>query len=255
MGLESIGETLRAAREAQGHSIQDASAATRVRAAYLEALERDEFDGLGSPVYVKGFLRAYASFLGLDPGPIVDAYRERSGRQEEPPVFQGGLRPIEAGFGGFGTRRRPRPNWWVLGSVAAGIVVIAGVVSLFGGDRQPAPAPVVGAPATTAPAVATPAPGTTTTSTTRPAPQGVRVVLHYVGPSWSLVRADGEQVFQGIPGAGERRTFRAAKRLELTLGDAGVVELSVNGRDLGQLGGPGEVWRGTFTPRGRLREG
>lgn len=255
-GLESIGEALRSAREAQGHSIQDVSVATRVRGPYLEAIERDEFQDLGSPVYVKGFLRAYATFLGLDPEPIVAAYRAKAGGDEQPPVFQGGLRPIEAGFGGFGGRRRPRRrlNWWVLGSVAATIVILAGMVSLFGGDREPATGPEVALPPTTTvpPAVA-PVPEATTT--TRPPSSGVRVVVRYEGPSWSLVRADGEQVFQGIPAAGERRTFRASRQLELTLGDAGVVEVSVNGRELGPVGSPGEVWRGTFTPRGRLREG
>jgi hypothetical protein len=246
-GLQSIGEALRAARMANGHAIQDAAVATRIRAGYLEALENEEFDRLGGAVYVKGFLRTYATWLGLDPGPLLEAFRTHEGSEGPPQVFQGGLRPIEAGFGGFGHRRRV--NWFVLGSVAAFLVLVVGLVSLFGSLGGAERQPPVAAPETTARSRAPVAAPPPTTTVARPA--GVRLVVRYRDASWSRVTVDGAAVFEGILQAGARRTFQGNRRIELMLGNAGAVRLNLNGRDLGLAGGSGEVWRGTFTPNGR----
>lgn len=72
-----IGDTLRAARRAQGRTLRDAAQATRVRETYLAALEEEEFDVLGGEVYARGFLRSYARFLALDPDPLLAAYADR----------------------------------------------------------------------------------------------------------------------------------------------------------------------------------
>src|SRR5215212_4417775 len=84
--LRTIGEALRSAREAQGKSLDDAAVATRIRPSYLDALEEERFGALGGSVYAKGFLRSYAGYLGLDPAPLLEAYRA----QETPaqPVFE-----------------------------------------------------------------------------------------------------------------------------------------------------------------------
>ncbi|HWH33453.1 MAG TPA: helix-turn-helix domain-containing protein [Egibacteraceae bacterium] len=79
-----IGEALRAARRQQGRSLADAAAATRVRESYLAALEEEEFAALGGDVYVKGFLRSYARFLGLNPEPLLESYRREHERPDEP---------------------------------------------------------------------------------------------------------------------------------------------------------------------------
>lgn len=69
-----IGDTLRAARRAQGRTLSDAAEATRVRETYLAALEQGDFGALGGDVYTRGFLRSYARYLELDPEPLVQAY-------------------------------------------------------------------------------------------------------------------------------------------------------------------------------------
>ncbi|HEY7605171.1 MAG TPA: helix-turn-helix domain-containing protein, partial [Actinomycetes bacterium] len=99
--LRTIGEALRSAREAQGKSLDDAAVATRIRPTYLEALEREQFGELGGNVYAKGFLRSYAGYLGVDPAPLLEAYRAQE--TPEQPVFErapqaiGGLRPGRLG--------------------------------------------------------------------------------------------------------------------------------------------------------------
>lgn len=77
-----IGETLRAARRAQGRTLADAAEATRVRETYLAALEQDDFSVLGDEVYARGFLRSYARYLGLDPGPLLEAHRQHTAAVE-----------------------------------------------------------------------------------------------------------------------------------------------------------------------------
>jgi len=72
-----IGPTLRQARERQGRSVDDVAEATKIRASYLTALEEEQFDALPGPTYTRGFLRAYAQYLGLDPQPFVDEYAVR----------------------------------------------------------------------------------------------------------------------------------------------------------------------------------
>ncbi|NPA05929.1 MAG: DUF4115 domain-containing protein [Chloroflexi bacterium] len=72
---QRIGERLRAAREARGWSLLHVAHQTRIKAAYLEALEQGQWDRLPSPAQARGFLRLYASFLGLDPGELLHTLR------------------------------------------------------------------------------------------------------------------------------------------------------------------------------------
>jgi hypothetical protein len=84
-----IGTSLREARMRQGLELVDAESATKIRTRYLQALEEERFDTLPSPTYVKGFLRSYAEFLGLDGQLYVDEFNSRyvAGDDElRPPV-------------------------------------------------------------------------------------------------------------------------------------------------------------------------
>jgi len=78
----SVGRLLRRARE-EGHiDLNEAVEATRIRRYYLEALEKEEWGNLPSPVFIKGFLRAYAEFLGLDKEMVLNSYLRSSPSQE-----------------------------------------------------------------------------------------------------------------------------------------------------------------------------
>jgi len=240
-GLSTIGEELRSAREAQGRTIQEASAATRIRPSYLEALEAERFNELGGNVYAKGFIRSYASYLGLDPDPLVESYRSR--QRPEVPVFERVPRALTGGLG-VERSRRGRSSWLLVGIVGVSIVLVASLWSLLKPPRT-TPQTSLGA---TPPAVA---PTTTTipqpTTTTAPKPKGLTVVLRYLGPSWTRVTADGKVSFQGVLGTSERRTFKASRSIDLTLGAPSVVELTVNGRSLGVPDRSGRVWHRSFT--------
>ncbi|HEV3494963.1 MAG TPA: RodZ domain-containing protein [Actinomycetes bacterium] len=249
--LPTIGEALRSAREAQGKSLHDAAAATRIRSSYLEALEEERFGELGGSVYAKGFLRSYAGYLGVDPAPLLEAYRA----QETPdaPVFEHAPQVI----GGIRSGRRG-PSWLAVAIVCVSIILLASLWGLLRpapeeGGAQPAfvttPARTSGGGAAATspdqPAKATPPAGA------RPAARDVRVTLRYAGASWTRVTADGRVAFEGTPGPGERRTFRARRSLVVALGYPAGVRLTVNGKDLGVADRSGNPWRHRFGPKSR----
>jgi len=244
--LRTIGEALRSAREAQGKSLDDAAVATRIRPSYLEALEEEQFGELGGSVYAKGFLRSYAGYLGVDPAPLLEAYRAQE--TPEAPLFEHAPRAI----GGLKPGRGGR-SWLAVAIVCVSIILL---VSLWGllrpapdpGDTQPAfvttPARTTGA-GSKAGAAARPAPATTA----HPATRDVTVTLRYAGASWTRVTADGRVAFEGTPGPRQRRTFTARRSLELVLGYPAGVRLTVDGKDLGVADRSGNIWRHTFTPK------
>jgi cytoskeleton protein RodZ len=244
----TIGEKLRSAREAQGKTIQEASAATRIKPGYLEALEAERFGELGGNVYAKGFIRSYAGYLGLDATELLDEYR--ANERPEAPVFERAPRAL-SGLGLERSRRGPS-SWMVVAIVFVSIVLVASLWSLLKPPRPNSPSPLGAATPPVASTTTTLRPQATTT--TRAQVQGVTVVLNYRGRSWTRVTADGKVSFEGIPGASERRTFKADRSLELMLGAPGVVELTVNGKSIGIADDSGRVYRHAFTA-GSVPEG
>ena len=77
--MDSIGQTLRQARDNRRVALEDASRVTKIKLDILHHLEADEFDQLAGPMYVKGFLKLYAEYLGLDSNAIVDSYVRSQG--------------------------------------------------------------------------------------------------------------------------------------------------------------------------------
>jgi len=72
--MATLGQQLKAARNAQGISEQDASTATKTLTKIIIAMEADDFSVMPAPAYAKGFIRLYAQYLGLDPAPLVEEY-------------------------------------------------------------------------------------------------------------------------------------------------------------------------------------
>lgn len=87
----TLGETLRQARLDKGVSLADAAHDTRIRRAYLEALEAEDAAALPPPVYTRGFVRTYAEYLGLDPQAMVELYQPTARRETGPPTLRPAL--------------------------------------------------------------------------------------------------------------------------------------------------------------------
>jgi hypothetical protein len=80
-----IGNSLREARYRQQLELSEVELATKIRSRYLQALEEESFDALPAQTYVKGFLRTYADYLGLDGQLYVDEYNSRYSVGEDEP--------------------------------------------------------------------------------------------------------------------------------------------------------------------------
>jgi tRNA A-37 threonylcarbamoyl transferase component Bud32 len=76
----------------------------------------------------------------------------------------------------------------------------------------------------------------------------VTVTLRATAPVWARATVDGRVAYEGTLAAGDRRRFTGLRAVDLHLGNAGGVQLTVDGRDRGVPGRPGQVWRGRFTP-------
>ena len=108
-GDRSPGEVLRLAREARGVGISEAAEATRIKIQVIEAIERDDYGRIPAPTYAKGFSKLYAEYLGLDAGPLVQAYLDRHVPPDQRQVAAGP--PRERTPRKPGASRRATPRW------------------------------------------------------------------------------------------------------------------------------------------------
>ena len=82
---KTIGELLRAAREEKKLSVDQVNRETKISAQTVRALEQDDFGAFPSETYLKGFLRTYAEFLGLDFGRLWSMMGQRTQAQSAGP--------------------------------------------------------------------------------------------------------------------------------------------------------------------------
>ncbi|HLT76980.1 MAG TPA: RodZ domain-containing protein [Ferrovibrio sp.] len=178
---EGVGHSLKVVRERRGLSLAEVSARLRIRRPYLEAIESGAFGELPGAVYINGFLRQYADFLGLEPDQVLKAYQAEADAPLHPPVLNFPMpRPEE---------RRPH-LWLVVGALIVAAVVYAlwyrhqetlrvgqELIQAVPGrlaDMVPAPQPIAPAPsappAAAVPQTATPAVPQATASAPLPAP-------------------------------------------------------------------------------------
>lgn len=78
--IKTLGQKLKTARLRKKFKFDEIEEATKIRARYLDAMERDDYRALPGPVYLPGYLTRYANFLGLPAGEIVARYRNEQGR-------------------------------------------------------------------------------------------------------------------------------------------------------------------------------
>ena len=138
----SFGEELRRERELRQISLREVSESTKISLRHLEALERNEFQGLPGGVFNRGFVRAYAQFIGVDPDAMVNAYllqeQAHSGRA---PTERHLLRRVAregTGKRGQATSRRWGLLALVLLAIAVGLYFVLRLVTggtARGGDR------------------------------------------------------------------------------------------------------------------------
>jgi len=113
----TFGEELKRQRLLREVSLESIAAATKISVRHLQALERGDSEKLPAPVFTRGFIRAYAAHLGLDPEEMVNAYlSDMKGSPAGKPSVPGSS----------GASRRPSLRTVVLGVVGAAVAVLIG---------------------------------------------------------------------------------------------------------------------------------
>jgi cytoskeleton protein RodZ len=246
--MPKLGERFRIAREARGLSLSDVAEQVRIRSVYLAAIEDEKWSVIGAPVYIRGFLRTYARFLGLDAEEVVAEFNGGSAASEAPPHV--------VAAPAYEPERRPgrylSPLIWAASLVA--VLLIALVVFNALTMRQRARVAVAPGSAPTADVAASASPGPvesaaspSPTPSPTPNPSDRRSLeLRFTAPSWVRVVVDGNVSMVGTFPAGTAKLFHGTLA-KLRVGNAGGVEIYVDGKKLGKLGANGDVVERVYT--------
>jgi cytoskeletal protein RodZ len=254
--METIGQQLQAARERKKISLETAAQATKIKGEYIAALEANKFDRIEAPVYVRGFLRIYADYLGLDPKPIVSQFTNL--RAAEPAALVEPPKPIThrpigktspAVLPEAQTPLSPTLLLALLGVVVGVLLVIWVLWVVFGGLGQTKTQPkAADKPAATAtptkaaadtylklkgvgPALVIEPPRTPTHTLTIRADEPCEVT----------VTVDGAVLFRGNMPRNEVRKFDANRSIRIKLNDGNAIHAWYDQKDLGKLGRRREI--------------
>ena len=230
--MPKIGDELRAAREARHLSLSEVSEQLHIRSVYLEALEAENWALVGAPVYVRGFLRTYARYLGLEPEPAILDFNETLARV--PPTAPERRVTVRR------SRRGEASPWlWVAALAAA---VLLGFVGYDYFELRASHSALALAEPPLAAGNAVPAASPQAAAATRTlSPQERRTLeVRLTRTTWLLVEIDGNKQLEGTYPPGTRKAFHG-KLAEIRTGNAGGVDLRVNGKELGSMGHPGGV--------------
>ncbi|MGW1163036.1 helix-turn-helix domain-containing protein [Streptomyces sp. NPDC002513] len=250
----SIGRALQQARVAAGLTVDDVSNATRVRISIVRAIEQDDFAPCGGDVYARGHIRTLARAVHLDPAPLLEQYAAEHGGRPAPtpaaPLFEAErIRPERRG-----------PNWTA--AMVAAIVAVIGFVGFTlvkGGGGDSAKTPVAKGPqaGTGKHASATPKSSKPAAPKPEPSDSAIAAAPHDKvtvqvsaadGRSWiSAKDHNGRTLFDGLLKKGDSQTFQDKDKIDLVLGDAGAIQLYVNGKKIQDDFQPGQVERLTYT--------
>jgi cytoskeleton protein RodZ len=227
-----IGPALRKARLLRGKSLEEASRETRIRAEYLQALERERFESLIGHVYARGFLRSYSTYLGLDADKVVTIYNRHFGgpRPTLPEPSPGPMRGPRSPRPHLPTAMRNHPSWTFLTVVAVGALAVFAAAGLFRSAPAASPRTADGAPPSSAALGAT-----------------VTVDIQANEPLTAIISVDGD-ADEYLLDEGEGLSFEGDRQIDLQLDRGGVAILTVNGYEIGTPGEPKSPYRAVFFP-------
>ena len=258
--LVEIGALLRQARTTQDVSLEQASRTVRIRPDFLNSLEAAQLDCLPERVYVRGFIKTYGNYLGLDGEALASQFAaiDLVGNPKtlrSPKHVRIQLRPLHA---------------W-MAYVALIVAAVGGITALLdrhqtsiGGPdsskQLPSEAEVAGLESQSEAPPESPFqrpedwtyiagvfPQSADTPGNGRTYEGLTVSIEVVeSPSWMRVVADRQTVFEGMLQPGADREWQANESLAIVAGNAGGVVVSLNGEQLGLMGQAGQVREQSF---------
>jgi cytoskeleton protein RodZ len=267
--LPAIGICLRTARECRGETAAEIADQLCITQRYVLAIENGDISQLPGVFFYKSFVRQYAALVGVDEAVLGPALAEvsaldESGRPEiriPDPLVQEG-------------NRRYVPDIamsWSVAGLAAVLLICSGFYtwwtrapqSVSASAPAPIPAPFVAAkseppalPEAPLPEAADLVPksasGLETSAAQQQSPagplQGVVLKLSATEATWLSISSGGKEIFSGILQPSESKTLTGLDIATVRVGNAAGLDVSWNGKQIGPLGGRGQVLTVRFTP-------
>ena len=237
----SLGSSITQARKSAGLSIEDLSASTNIRTALLKEIESNNFANCGGETYARGHIRNIATKLGVDPLIFIAAFEDEQMHTD---------RSMKELLVENSVMRQPeearKVSWKVLATISVSSLFIAGLAQIIISNTASVeiPEPIASITATES---ATPSPeaseATPTEQATVSTGEGVELVVSASrAKSWLFVSdATGRTLFSGQMSRGSSKTFRTDVSLNVKIGNAGGVDLTVNGKKVDSIGVDGVV--------------
>ena len=233
----SVGTYLREAREAAGYSVEEISSLTRIRPAVIKDLEAENFISSGGNAYARGHIRTIAQLVNTDLDRLLTAFEECTGENNRP--------MIELLEENNATSHRQRSSVKITPKfLVAAVSIVVGVAIIIPSGLAIAKKVVHKSVAVSTSKASQPQQQSITPAANR----GV-VIKASSGTSWlSVVDSKGTLLFSGKLASGASQIFDPTNGLSMTIGNAGAISVSVNGKDQGLIGRIGEVKTLSFAP-------
>ncbi|MCX7795101.1 MAG: DUF4115 domain-containing protein [bacterium] len=257
MSERRLGEILRERRESLNLSIEEAAKLTKLKKSTILAFENGNYKELQEPVYIRGFLKIYASVLGLDYNtlsPILDKELRLAGKLEEDEKRNSkGVRFL-----------------FVLTGIVVTVIIFVFVLVFHRGllgfiirqeaqtngmkislqkesnkeEVNPPERSVLEEFKSKEERVTITKPSSQVTSERKE----ISIEIKGLDYSWIRVIVDGSKVFEGFLKTGDFYSWKGKEKIIIRTGNAGGINIIVNGRNLGILGKKGEVLEKEFLP-------
>jgi cytoskeletal protein RodZ len=230
-----IGKYLRGTRERQGLTLRQISTSTKISITTLQCIERNELDRLPGGIFTKGYLRAYAAEVGVNPEEVVHAYVTQSPGDRRDEELQRSPDPL---------LNNPHEVRDLVTTVLVAILLISILYYWPLRDSAESPASssheIASTPEPTEQSAANGATSSTSLPTDRQE-SGLRLEVEPTGECWVSAKADGRLAIYRLLQSGERVTVTAQEELILRVGDPSTFTYTLNGgpgRSLGETGTP-----------------
>jgi cytoskeleton protein RodZ len=272
----SIGEKLRRQRLQNRISLERVSLETKIGVRLLEAIEAEQFEKLPGGVFRRSFVLQYARALQLDPDEIAGELDQLSQFDEPPPLPSTDTANNQSPSSGSGfslNRDLGELRGSTMGSLiaAVGVIMVCALIynwwqtprvakvetaSLRPTQHATAPEPLSASasPAPSSPAPTEQAPVAVVPEAAHAPAQAdsahVRVGLSADEKTWISISSDGKNVFSNSLEPHETKIVEAVEKVRLLVGNAGGVEISLNGKPIGPIGPRGQVRVVELTPAG-----
>jgi len=236
----TLGSLITQARKSAGLSIDDLSESTNIRGALLREIESNNFVNCGGETYARGHLRNLALKLGVDPQVFLTAFEDEQMQMDrsmkdllvENSVMK---KPEEA----------RKVSWKVLATISVASLFVVGLAQIIISNTASVdiPEPIASASATPSESADPTSGATPTEQATVSTGTGVELIVTASrAKSWIFVSdASGRTLFSGQISQGTTKTFSTDVTLNVRIGNAGGVDLSVNGKKVDSIGADGEV--------------